>query len=60
MVNIPDAPWIKETEATGYCSYGWWNQPSKPDDEYEEEYEPEDDFEGVDGDVFYGNETRYF
>ena len=29
MANIPDAPWIRETEATGCCSYGFWNQPAK-------------------------------
>lgn len=27
MEQIPDAPWIRETEATGYCSSGWWNNP---------------------------------
>lgn len=32
MVNIPDAPWIREIEATGYCSAengAWWNTPPK-------------------------------
>ena len=36
-MNIPDAPWIRETERTGYCSAqngAWWNNP--PDDDYEE------------------------
>ena len=43
-MNIPDAPWIRETEATGYCSAAngaWWNNP--PDEDYEEE---EDDVQG--------------
>lgn len=38
MANIPDAPWIRETEATGYCSAengAWWNNP--PEDEEEDE-----------------------
>ena len=35
MPTIPDAPWIRETEATGYCSSGWWNAP--PEDDPEEE-----------------------
>lgn len=26
---IPDAPYIRETEATGYCSSGWWNNPTE-------------------------------
>lgn len=25
--SIPDAPWIAETERTGYCRSGWWNAP---------------------------------
>ena len=33
--SIPDAPWIRETEATGYCSSGWWN--TQPEDDPEEE-----------------------
>lgn len=33
MLNIPDAPWIKETEETGYCKDGWWNNP---EDEYDD------------------------
>lgn len=53
------APWITETEATGYCSAengAWWNNP--PSDSYDEE----DDFweEGDDGDVYYGSETAGF
>ena len=41
---IPDAPWIQETERTGYCSAklgAWWNNP--PDDDYEEEEDDEED-----------------
>ena len=40
---IPDAPWIQETERTGYCSAklgAWRNNP--PDDDYEE-YDDEED-----------------
>lgn len=37
MINIPDAPWIRETEATGYCSSGWWNEPEDEEDEEEDE-----------------------
>lgn len=48
MMNIPDAPWIRETEATGYCSYGWWNTPPKPDDEPEPD---EDEEVGEDDDA---------
>lgn len=32
MQQIPDAPWIRETERTGYCKSGWWNQPPDPND----------------------------
>lgn len=42
MLSMPDAPWIRETEATGYCSSGWWNTP--PEDEDEED---EDDHEDL-------------
>ena len=57
MDNIPDAPWIRETESTGYCSAtngAWWNNPQRDYDD--------DDFweEGDDGDVYYGNETVAF
>ena len=38
MAAIADAPWIRETERTGYCSSGWWNTPPE-----EEEEEDEDD-----------------
>lgn len=51
--SIPDAPWIRQTEATGRCSAengAWWNYP---DDEYEDEG-------GDDGDVYYGSETSDF
>lgn len=33
MILIPDAPWIRETEATGHYSGGWWNEPEEDDDE---------------------------
>lgn len=36
-MNIPDAPWIEETERTGYCSSGWWNNPPEGDNENEED-----------------------
>lgn len=36
-MNIPDAPWIQETERTGYCSSGWWNNPPEEDNENEED-----------------------
>jgi hypothetical protein len=35
MLDIPDAPWIRETEATGYCSSGWWNTPEDCENENE-------------------------
>ena len=35
-MDIPDAPWIRETEQTGYCRSGWWNNPPPEDDEDEE------------------------
>lgn len=57
MDSIPDAPWIRETEATGHCSASngaWWNNPP----EYYDEYEEEEDFGGEDD--FYGNETSGF
>lgn len=58
MTQIPDAPWIRETEATGYCSASngaWWNNP--PSEDYDD-----DDFweEGDDGDVYFGNQTSEF
>lgn len=34
-MNIPDAPWIEETERTGYCRSGWWNNP--PEEETDDE-----------------------
>ena len=27
MADIPDAPWIRECEATGHSTYGYWNSP---------------------------------
>jgi hypothetical protein len=33
MYGIPDAPWVRETEATGCCSCGWWNTPDEDDEE---------------------------
>lgn len=42
MTAIADAPWIRETEATGYCSSGWWNTPPEDEDE-----ENEDDHEDL-------------
>lgn len=51
-----DAPWIEETERTGYCSArngAWWNNPPEEDD-------TDDWEEGDDGDVYYGNETSSF
>ena len=43
-MSIPDAPWIREVEATGYSTYGYWNQPPK-DDEDEEEEDDEEEIE---------------
>ena len=40
MIQLPDAPWIRETEMTGYCRSGWWNMPP------EEDPDDFDDFEG--------------
>lgn len=56
MKQIADAPWIRETEATGYCSSGWWNEhPKWRDLPYDEDYD------GGDGDdVYYGNESEDF
>ena len=39
MLSIPDAPWIRETEATGYCSGGWWNPPPEEEEEDEDDHE---------------------
>ena len=33
--SIPDAPYIREAEATGYYEYGWWNNPPQSDTEEE-------------------------
>lgn len=40
--SIPDAPWIRETERTGYCSGSWWNNPPEPEDEPDEEEDYDD------------------
>lgn len=40
--SIPDAPWIRETERTGYCSGSWWNNPPEPEDDPDEEEDPDD------------------
>ena len=37
MMQIPDAPWIREAEQTGYCSSGWWNTPEDAADDDEKE-----------------------
>lgn len=42
-MDIPDAPWIRETERTGYCRSGWWNNP--PEDDGNEYGEEDDDDE---------------
>lgn len=44
-MDIPDAPWITETERTGHYRFGWWNNP--PEDDFDE-YEQEDDIEDED------------
>jgi hypothetical protein len=41
-MDIPDAPWIRETERTGYCSSGWWNNPPEGD-LYEDDEEGDDE-----------------
>lgn len=41
MMNIPDAPWIRECEATGYSTYGYWNHPPRDDEDEEEDEEEE-------------------
>lgn len=39
MRGIPDAPWIREAEATGYYEFGWWNNPPADDEDDEEDLE---------------------
>lgn len=39
MLSIPDAPWIREAEATGYYSGGWWNTPPEEEEEDEDDHE---------------------
>lgn len=33
MTQIPDAPWIREAEATGHYRGGWWNEPEEEEDD---------------------------
>ena len=47
-MTFPNAPWIEETERTGYCSSGWWNNPPKDDDPFD--WVCPDDLEDDDGD----------
>ena len=42
-MNIPDAPWIRETEQTGYCRSGWWNNPPEEDPDDLDDFEGDDD-----------------
>ena len=30
-MTIPDAPWVRETERTGFCGSGWFNTPPEKD-----------------------------
>lgn len=30
-MNVPTAPWIRETERTGHYRFGFWNQPQEND-----------------------------
>ena len=39
MLSIPDAPWIREAEVTGYYSGGWWNTPPEEEEEDEDDHE---------------------
>lgn len=36
---IPDAPWIREAEATGYYSGGWWNTPPEDEEDDNDDYD---------------------
>ena len=38
-------PWIRETEQTGYCSSGWWNNPPEDDPDDFDDFEGDDDDE---------------
>lgn len=63
MERIGNAPWIEETERTGYCSSGWWNNPPERDNRprWCWDYDVENDFdEGKDCDVYYGNACESF
>lgn len=39
MLQIPDAPWIQEAEATGYYSGGWWNTPPEGEEDDNDDYD---------------------
>ena len=44
MLDIPDAPWIREAERTGHYRYGYWNTaPGDYPDEDDDEQEDDDD-----------------
>ena len=45
-MNIPDAPWIRETERTGHYRYGFWNTPAGVD--YDDEFYDVIDFDDDD------------
>ena len=45
MVQISDAPWIRETERTGHYRFGWWNTGPGPDEDPEDEDDDIDDRE---------------
>lgn len=45
-MNIPDAPWIRETERTGHYRYGFWNTPPAVD--YDDNYDVIDFDDGED------------
>ena len=49
-MTIPDAPWISETESTGFCRSGWWNNPPEinHDEFYDVVYVDDDETEGDD------------
>ena len=44
MVQIPDAPWIRETELTGHYRFGYWNTPPEPEEDEDDEFEEGDDY----------------
>lgn len=55
MSGIPDAPWIRETYATGYSKYGYWNSPPQDDaiicDRCGELIDTSGDWFNVDGEI---------